>query len=225
VTWTPEERRIRDLMATNYGVAGPVFARWCVTHQAKVKEVVDKVTAHWNAVANATDDERFWTATCVSIISAFLLAGPKYANIIEVPTPPIVEFLMSLINRHRRVIAGNQKSAMDTLNAYTAEHIGQFVKTAGSFAIQPSSSRQSVKGRIEYNVTPGYVDYYIDQRLLKLHCADNSIGYDAFLKELEQAATVQIVRKNLLAGTKGPDLKAVCVKITRTVADVESDEL
>lgn len=234
VTWTPEERRIRDLMATNYGVAGPVFARWCVTHQAKVKEVVDKVTAHWNAVAGATDDERFWTATAVSIISAFLLAGPKYANIIEVPTPPIVEFLLSLITRHRRVIAGNQKSALDTLNAYTAEHIGQFVKTEGShvmqhliggFAIQPSSSRQAVKGRLEYNVTPGYVDYYIDQRLLKLHCADNSIGYEAFLKELEQVATVQIVRKNLLAGTKGPDLKAVCVKVTRTVADVESDDL
>ena len=233
--WTEEERRIRDTLAENYGVAGPTFARWCVTHQEKVRDIVARVTAHWNEISGATDDERFWTAASVSIISAFLLAGPKYANIINVPTISIIDFLLALVKRHRRVIAGNQRTALDILNAYTAEHLGSFVKTEGSHvmqhllggqALQPGSSRFAVKGRIEYNVTPGHVDYYIEVRTLKLHCADNSTSYEAFLKELQslERTTVQVCRKNLLSGTKGSDMKVQCVRITRTIADAESDD-
>ena len=235
IKWTDEERRIRDTMAENYGVAGPAFARWCVTHQDKVRDIMARVSAHWTQISGATDEERFWTALATSIISAFLLAGPKYANIINVPTQNIIEFLLALVKRHRRVIAGNQRTAMDVLNAYTAEHIGNFVKTEGSHvmqsllggqAIQPGSSRYAVKGRVEYDVIPGHVDFYIEVRALKLHCADNSMSYEQFFDELQkrERTTVQMCRKNLLAGTKGADMKVNCVRITRTIEDAESDD-
>lgn len=235
MSWSAEERRIRDLMATNYGVAGPMFARWCVTHQDKVQDVINRVYDHWVQISEATDDERFWTAKAVSIIAAFLLAGPKYANIINVPTLGIIEFLLALVKRHRKIIAGNQRTALDVLNAYTAEHIGGFVKTEGSHvmqnllggqAVQAGSARFAVKGRVEYNVVPGHVDYFIEVRALKLHCADHSMSYELFFKELQalERTTVQPCRKNLLAGTKGADMKVNCLRITRTIEDAEADD-
>lgn len=233
LTWTPEEREARALLATNYGHAGPLFAQWCVLNQEKVRSVMEQVTEHWRRLSGATDEERFWTAMVVSIVSGYVLAGKNYANIVQMPVAPILDFFLALVVRQRKIIAGNQISAMDTLNAYTAEHIGSFIKTEGSHvmqhllggqAVQPSSARHAVKGRIEYNVTPGYVDYYIETRMLKLHCADHGIGYESFLKELETTATVQQARKDLLSGTKGPTMRVLCVKITRAIEDVEADE-
>lgn len=231
--WTPQERAVLSLLAENYGHAGPKLAAWCARNQDTVREVWYAIYDHWQQRAGAKDDERFWTATAVSIITAVLLCSGKYAGIVDIPVPPIVDFLISLVARQRRVIATNQRSAIDMLNAYTAENIGNFVKTEGSVvmqnlvggaAVQPSSARFNIKGRVEYNVTPGHVDYYIETRLLKLHCADNSMGYESFLQELEKAATVQFVHKNLLAGTKGPSMRVACVKITRSIEDVEADE-
>jgi hypothetical protein len=94
----------------------------------------------------------------------------------------------------------------------------------GGAAIQPSSAKANVRGRVEYNVTPGHVDFYIEMRLLKLHCADSGLGYEAFVNQLQDNLTVDTVRKNLLAGTKGPEMRVPCLKITKTIADVEATE-
>ena len=194
---------------------------------------MQQVAAHWKAISGATDDERFWTAMVVSVVSGYVLAGREHADIVDIPAAPIMDFFLSLVVRQRRIIAGNQKSAMDTLNSFTSEHWGNFVKTEGSqvmqhliggAALQPSSARSTVKGRVEYNVVPEYVDFYIEIRLLKLHCADSGLGYETFISELSNQATVVTCKKNLLAGTKGPELRVPCVKITRPIIDVEAEE-
>lgn len=232
LVWTPEEKRALSLLAGNVGHAGPAFAQWCVRHQDQVQQVIDQVRGYWLEKTGATDDERFWTATVTSICAGYILAGRKHANIIDMPVSPIFAFFEELIARQRKVIAGNQASALDTLNAYTAEHYGSFIKTEGSTVLQhlaggaailPSSAKSQVRGRVEYNVTPGYVNFFIDVRHMKLHCADHSVGFDAFVKELQTSCTVEIVQKNLLAGTKGPQMRTKCLKIVRSIEDVEAD--
>ena len=231
--WTPEENEIRSLLEHNTGVAGPLFAKWCARNMNKVHHVMQQVLEHWKKISGARDDERFWTAMVVSVVSGYVLAGRKYANIVDIPATPIFEFFLKLVVRQRRIIASNQKSATDTLNAYIAEYMGNFIKTEGSqvmqhlvggAAIQPSSAKSQVRGRVEYNVTPGHVDFYIEMRLLKLHCADSGLGYEAFVNQLQDNLTVDTVRKNLLAGTKGPEMRVPCLKITKTIADVEATE-
>jgi hypothetical protein len=231
--WTPEENEIRSRLEHNTGVAGPLFAKWCVRNINKVQFVMQQVLEHWRKISGARDDERFWTAMVVSVVAGYVLAGRKYANIVDIPATPIFEFFLKLVVRQRRIIASNQKSATDTLNAYIAEYMGNFIKTEGSqvmqhlvggAAIQPSSAKTQVRGRVEYNVTPGHVDFYIEMRLLKLHCADSGLSYEAFVTQLQDNVTVDTVRKNLLAGTKGPEMRVPCLKITRTIADVEATE-
>ena len=86
----------------------------------------------------------------------------------------------------------------DVLNAYTGENYGKFVvvkrsdgsllaQLGGNQEIDQSITRTSVAGRIEHEITPGYVDYYIEEALLKAYCATMSFGYTAFIKQLSEA--------------------------------------
>jgi hypothetical protein len=44
-----------------------------------------------------------------------------------------------------------------------------------------------------------------------------NFGFQAFLSELDVHAQVREGRKNLLAGTNGPNMRVDCVRITRTL--------
>jgi len=157
------------------------------------------------------------------------LAGPKYANIVDVPWEPIMEFwLRDVVSPSRAIISANQSHAMDILNAYIRDNNPNFVQVEGSvvmqnltgqnFAINPNSDRRQIRGRVERNVNPGYEDLYIEAKMLKMHCATLNRGYTAFLKELSTVAVVkELSRKDLTAGTKGPALRVPVVVVTRPI--------
>jgi hypothetical protein len=234
LTWTAEEDRVRKLISANYGVAGRMFAQWCVLNTDKVREVLAQMTALWTERARAKDDERFWTALVVSILAGYILAGPKYANVLEMPVSPILDFWLGIVNRARGIISGNQSSALDVLNSYIREHSGNFVhvqsnqvlqQLAGKLEIQPNTDKQAIRGRIEYDVTPGHVDFYVEAKLLKVHCAGVSMSYTTFIEELRRVAVIIEGPKNLLAGTKGPTMRVQCVKITRPISALNPNDI
>jgi hypothetical protein len=154
--------------------------------------------------------------------------------LLEIPLTPIRDFWLRLVNRTRTIINSNQSSAMDIFNAYVREHHGHFVGTEGSIvmqnllggaAISPSSTKSAVRGRLERNVTPGYTDFYVEVKMLRMHCAELGVGYSEFLEELGHSATLSEGRKDLLAGTPAPSMRVLCIKVSRTAADVKADEI
>lgn len=234
IIWAPSEREILKLLEHNYGHAGRAFAQWCVLNTTTVRRVLDEIAAMWRTESGATDEERFWTSGVVCMLAGYILAGPRYANIVSIPISPLFQFWATLVQRQRKIIAGNQTTALDVLNAYIREHNGNLVRAEGSVvmqqlgktgAIQPNSSKSIIRGRVEYDIVPGYVDFFIEVKMLKLHCADVSMGYSAFLQELERVATVREMSKDLLAGTKGPSMRVSCIKVTRAISAVEADDL
>ena len=131
----------------------------------------------------------------------------------------------------RRIINTNRQYASDLLNAFVREHHGGFVKLAAPSAtmaifadgreVRPDSTKGSVRGRVEYDVVPGWTDFYIEVRLLKEYCAKRNKSYIEFVQELQQRSSVTEVRKDLLAKTKGPSLRVVCLKISQRNEDLE----
>ena len=91
--------------------------------------------------------------------------------------------------------------------------------------VQPAQrSRSAVRGRIEYEIAPGYTDYYIEVKLLKVHCASIGYSYIDFAHELANTPGVSVgapVRKDLLAHTGGPAMRVLCLKITMETKDVD----
>lgn len=224
LVWTLEERVVVNRLADNYGVAGRVFAQWLVTHRDLAQQVYQSAVEQWQGRLHPEDNERFWTSGAAAVLAALTLLGPKYANIIEIPLAPIFDFFKLRVQEGRRAINTNRQFASDLLNAFIRENHGSFVKmatTSQALAIfsdgrevRPDSTRRDVKGRVEVDVTPGWTDFYIDIDVMKRFCATRNRSYSEFVKELQRTSVVTEQRKNLLANTKGPEMRARCLKIS-----------
>ena len=231
LTWEPHERELLKQLDKNYGVAGLTWARWLVQNQDKAQQAVVEALDGWRERLHAPDEERFWTAGAASAIAALTLLGPRHANIIAIPMQPIFEFFKLRVQEARRIINTNQTYANDLLNVYIRENHGGFIKVTSpdqKFAVfadgrevSKDSTKGAVRGRVEYNMVPGWTDFYIDIRMLKEFCARRNRSYIEFVQELQTRVSVAEVRKDLLAKTKGPAYRVLCLKISQRNEDVE----
>lgn len=227
LVWGPGEFDVSQLIKEHYGHAFRKYAQWLVLNRELARSVCEATRVQWRDYSAAADDERFWTSGVAAYIAAAILCGPKYANIVDIPWEPLMQFYLNdVVSPARAIINANQAHATDILNAYIRENNPNFVQVEGSivmqhlvgqnFAITPNSDRRVVRGRVERNVNPGMEDLYIEAKMLKMHCAEMNRGYTAFLKELAADAVVsEIPRKDLLAGTKGPALRVPVVRVSR----------
>jgi hypothetical protein len=232
--WTTEEGKILGLLKENYGVVGMEFIRWLVKNRDVAKEVLAKTKTKLEAEFEANDDERYWTAGNSCIIAIIQLLGKKHANIIDIPVGPIIDVLRLMVYSARGIIHGSKRGAEDVLNAYTRERFGKFVVVkftdgvldatmGGVGTIDESLTRSDIAGRVEHGVTPGHIDYFIEEQLLKQHCVSMSYGYKDFKEHLEKLPNYKIkyVRKDMLSKTRGPNMRVNVMHITRPIFEDE----
>jgi len=223
--WTLGEREVLRTLHHNYGVAGPVLVEWMMKNKDVAQAAMADALAQWRDYMHAPDDERFWTSGAAACLTVLTIFGPKYANIVAIPIRPCMEFLRKRVLEARRVINTNRTFAADLLDAYVRENNGNFIKlsspdqtialfTSGK-EVRPDSTKNAVRGRVEYDINPGWTDLYIEVRMMKNYCASRNKSYIEFLKEIQAAASVSEVRKDLLAKTKGPQLRVLALKISR----------
>jgi hypothetical protein len=140
-----------------------------------------------------------------------------------------------MVDNAKAMIKGNVRTAEDVLNSYTREYYGKMVVVKaleGALAasigeeglIDQSITRSEIFGRVEHGVTPGHVDYYIEEQLLKKYCSGMSFGYSDFKKQMEAEYNVSYLKKDLMSKTKGPQMRVNAIKISRRVTlDEEPD--
>lgn len=223
---TDEETELYNLIFTNHGVAGRVFAKWCVTHQDEVQQICDMSLALWKKHSGATGKERFWSSNIASIIAGCSICAK--IGIIDIPISHILNFWLGVVKRMRAIIDGSVVSAEDLLNRYVADNHSNFIRVEGDTVIsnlgllaraRPDSAKGAVRGRIEFNVTPGYVDIFIEEKLMKVFCASVNRSYADFVAELETQKILKRTRRDLLAGTNDGVLRAQCLHICRPIAE------
>jgi hypothetical protein len=232
--WTSEEGRTLGLLKDNFGVVGLELIRWMVQNRETAKEVLMKTQANLETEFETNADERYWTAGNACILTIVQLLGKKYANLIDIPIKPIVEVLRLMVYSARGIIHGSKRNAEDVLNAYTRERFGKFVVVknlngvldatlGGNGDIDQSLTRSDVAGRVEHGFTPGHVDYFIEEQLLKQHCVSMSYGYKDFKEQLERLPNYKIkyLRKDMLSKTRGPTMRVNVMQITRPVYEDE----
>ena len=233
LTWETHERKTLELMKKNYGVAGHVYAQYLVDHAAELpalyESIKDKVIPEFGFI----DDERFWIAGCTCLVMASILA--KRAGIASFPLEGIINVLKGMVKNAKNMVRDNVRTAEDVLNSYTREYYGKMVVVKaldGALAasigeegvIDQSITRSEIFGRVEHNITPGHVDYYIEEQLLKKYCSSMSFGYSDFKKQMETAYNISYLKKDLMSKTKGPQMRVNVMKISRRInLDEESD--
>lgn len=231
------ESEIMKLLKRNYGVVGRELIRWLVRNREVAAKVVADTHARLEKEFEAGADERYWTAANSCVVAITILLGKKYANIIDIPVGPIVDVLRLMVYSARGVIHGSKRTAEDILNSYTREFFGKFVvikavngvlnaTLGGSGEIDQSLTRSDVAGRVEHGLTPGHIDYYIEEQLLKAHCVAMSYGYKDFKEELQRLPNFKInyCRPDLLAKTRGPTMRVNVMKISRPITEEDEED-
>ena len=226
--WNPEELEAVRALKMHFGVAGEAFIRWAVKNQATVRRLVEDTYNQLKVEMSFSGDERYWNAGTASTVAACILTSRQYSNIIDVPVLNIIDSLKDKVNHSRSVIRNSIRTAEDVLNAYTRDNYGGFIvlkrqpngETAASWGDGSVFSgpviRSKILGRVEFEVAKeGYVDYFIEEQLLKEHCVSMSYGYSDFKFELSKNYVVTVVKKDMLARTKGPLLRVNALHICR----------
>ena len=238
LAWEPHEIEIIKSLQDNYATAGVMMIEYMVNNEATLEPLVTSTVTRMYQEFNATNDERFWMAGIGASVAAGIIWSSQYAGIVDLPIKEIVKAFKDAVNYMRKAMKNGARAAEDVLNAYTGENYGKFVvvkrsdgsllaQLGGNQEIDQSITRTSVAGRIEHEVTPGFVDYYIEESLLKAYCATMSFGYAAFIKQLSETEGffVERMKKDMTAKTKGPPMRVNALKIRRRSGEWDVDTL
>jgi len=235
LSWTPSELTTIRTIDVHYGIAGEVYAKWLVRNRALAEQMYRRVQDRLFQAFNATNDERFWVAGVAAIVTGAILCGSKYADVYDFDVKSITEALRADVERGRMSLLGTKRTAEDVLNSYIREFYGNLVvvekdltpggllkaKFGNGDEIDKSITRTKVLGRVEKEILPGYTDLYIEERMMKRHCASLSFGYAEFIKDLRKVARVEQVQKNLLANTRGPQMRCPALRICRATHETQ----
>lgn len=229
--FSDEERGILMLLRHNYGVAGEAWVRWCVQNYGTVREVWNTVHQRLRTELNFSDEERYWHAACTNVVAAAILLGPHYTDLLTVPVKQVVATLKEWVKRGRGLYKAAVRSAEDILNAYIREHHGQFVvlrreadgtllTDLGVDLASKTSTRSVIMGRVEHGtLNSNYVEFYVEEALLRRHCAAMSFGYadlrNGMIGLQSEGFSVRFsVKKDMLARTEGPSMRVLTMHLS-----------
>lgn len=230
LSWEPHEIEIVKSLQHNYGVAGYKQVEYMVEHQDEFPTAVRETVAAMYVEFSATNDERFWMAgvgTAVHARNVF-----KDAGIVDIPLRPVLNAFKKVVDTMRVSMKNSVRTAEDVLNAYTRESYGSFVvirpsegglmaELGSGQTIDQTITRNKILGRVEHGITKGYVDYFIEEQLLKSYCASTSFGYASFKRQLEDTFTVEYLKKNMTGKTKGPPMRVTVMRVRRKMDEVD----
>ena len=229
--WTAYEEEQLKLLQNNYGVAGEKYVYWLVKHQHVARKILSETITFIKKEWKMSGDERYWAAGCGATIAGAVLAGNKYADIVDLPIEHLIAALKVMVERARRVVRTGARTAEDILNNFIRDNYGQFVvvkmnhtsneleaKMGDGLSIDQSITRGKVMGRVEHSLTKiGHTELYIEEAVMKTYCVAMSFGYDTFRKQIEllTKARAPFVRKDMMAKTKGPTMRVRAINIVR----------
>jgi hypothetical protein len=236
--WTQDEIEIIKSLPSNFAVAGEVLAQYLVDNIGMLRELVPECVRRMYTEYKAPNDERYWMAGVGAIVAAGLILSDKYAGIVNIPLQEIIESYRRQIDHQRQCIKGGKRTAEDVLNSYTQEFQGKFVivkygekaSPAAMFGdgttVGRTTTRQEIMGRVEHGVNPGYVDYYIEERLLRAYCSNMSFSYATFKKEIAQSFIVQqVAKKDMTAKTDGPPMRVATLRLSANMSTLDDTVL
>ena len=235
LSWTSAEIEIIKSLHHNYGVVGYMMSEYMVENESLLPELTNDTVQRMYKAFNATNDERFWMAGIGCAVTAGILWSQKYMGAIDLPIKEIMAAYKEVIGFMRKSMRTNVRTAENVLNSFISENFGKLLvirRHSQSNALMAefgmgreadeSITRSSISGRVEHNLTPGYCDFFIEEQMMKAHCAAHSFGYAAFCKKLAETdnIVVEFLKKDMTAKTKAPPMRVQAMKVRRRLEDI-----
>ena len=232
--WSHDEIEIIKSLQSNYAVAGEVLAQYLVDNIGYIRELVPDCVRRMYETYKAPNDERYWMAGVGCVVAVGILFSDKHTGLCNIPLQEIIEAYRRQIDHLRSCIKGGKRTAEDVLSAYIQEYQGKFVvvkygEKAGPTAmfnngisVGKTTTRAEVMGRVEHDASPGCVDFYIEERLIRAFCSNMSFSYATFKADIASTFTVyNVPKKDMLAKTDGPPMRVNVLKLTANANTID----
>lgn len=225
--WEPEEIEIIKSLQQNYGVAGHMLAEYMTKNVDYLKQMVPETVRAMYKEYGATNDERFWMGGIGAAVAAGIVMNREHAGIVDLPMKAILDAFRELLVNMRDNVKGSLRTAEDVLNAYTRDNYGKMIvvrfdeklkRVEAAFGhgapVDESLTRTSVMGRVEHDITPHHIDYYIEESMLKGYCGAMGFGFSDFKRQLALQYAVTMCKKNMTGRSRGPVMRVNALKIS-----------
>jgi len=120
-----QRRQDIDAMAaaldTNFGIIGGEYAEWMVRNQEKLPPLLEKVKRSFSEKVHADSAERFWVATCSTLLTAAIITNKQGWTAINID-----EFTSWLVKEFRRSRA-EQTMDFDPIEIRAKKYLFQFL--------------------------------------------------------------------------------------------------
>jgi len=210
----------------NFGVAGPVYARYLTEHQEHHLAKLDAVGRMLDERAGARPDERFWSAVASCAIYGGLIASRL--GIINFSVTPIIDWLVDTISGLRSDKQELVVSETDTLGQFLDEHSVNALVTSNNSEKLCSIIREP-RGRLIYRINTDTHRLFISRAEIKTWAHKKFVSYSELRRNLEDIGALVTTdkravlgAKTYIGGTQQPcwEIDLTCPSLGRTVVGI-----
>jgi hypothetical protein len=189
----------------NYGLAGPIFAEWVVTHLDEVKELLREVQDFIDKRANFINKDRYHSAVIACNITAGMIACQL--GLIDYDIPRILEWVFSnLIPELRLSISDQNIAYSDFLGLFMNQNIGNALiinEGVDKGTGMNMAALQEPRNQLTMRIEPDTKFVYISAKSFREYCVEHKVICKDMLVTLkEQNIYLGEEKKRLGKGTK-----------------------
>lgn len=211
----------------NYGLVGPEYIQYIVTHQEEIRAGLDAMSAQLREHTGARDEERMWIASVACGLYGLVLM--KKLDMITFDVSRVAKWVVEQIKISRETMDDGRVNSIALLGQYFNDKAGYRValRQAGT---DPSGS---IDWRIEHRPTGSiYIRYemdahriWVDRAHLRRFIAEQQGDWITFREHLtETGAMVRQIRKSLGVGTGIASAQVPCIEFN-TLAPGMDDQI
>jgi hypothetical protein len=189
----------------NYGLAGPIFAEWVVTHLEETKELIREVQDFIDKRANFVNKDRYHSVVIACNIAGGLIACQL--KLIDYDIPRILEWVFATLIEELRVSASDQNIAYsDFLGQFMNQNIGSALIINNAVDQKTGMNMAPLmepRNQLNLRIEPDTKFVYISAKSFREYCVEHKVICKDMLATLkDQNIYLGEEKKRLGKGTK-----------------------
>jgi hypothetical protein len=115
--------KLNIMMRDNYGLAGPVYLEWLVSHRDEAAAMADQIEAHMRKAMNYRTEERFWFAAAAAMYAGGYFA--RQLGLIAFDPFNSMPWFAQQLDKIRGVVMESHSTGVDALAEYLDATVDQ----------------------------------------------------------------------------------------------------
>lgn len=207
----------------NYGLAGVIFLQYIIKHKVEVLKLYEKIRAEFDAMAQFTNRERFYSAAYACAFTGAYIA--KKLGLHDIDVDRVMQWVIhNLVPENKIMLTQSRVTYKENLGDFINHNLNNILVING-----PVSSGQPMpdiypRNQLIIRIEPDTSHMFIATKPLREYCASGQLILRDMLRVLKsEGVFLGEVKKRMNKGTKlaGPPVNAYLFTIDETILGLD----